>query len=124
MCRWNRSSRRTYEWHGGPKIPQNEWAMLAVTIEPTKATAYVYSRADGLQHSVNAIEHVSQSLYAVNIGWDAWSANRHFKGLMDDVRIYSYALSKAEIEALCSGKEPVIAENVTHGTAAAMAEEE
>ena len=116
---WNRSSRRCYEWHGGPKIPQNEWAMLALTIEPTKATAYVYSRKNGLQQSVNAIPHMSQALDAVNIGWDAWSPNRRFKGLMDDVRIYNYALSRAEIEGLCSGRAPVISGNVASGAAAA-----
>ncbi|UCE46355.1 MAG: hypothetical protein JSW47_12110 [Phycisphaerales bacterium] len=49
---------------------------------------------------------------------------RRFKGLIDDVRIYNYALSKAEIEALCSGRGPAIAGHTMRQTAGAAVGEE
>jgi len=102
---WNNNSTKTYIWDDGPKIPRDEWAMLAMTIEPAKATAYVCTQANGLQKSVNKIDHVPQNMNALKIGWDSWSAERHFKGLIDDVRIYNYPLSQAEVAALYAGKE-------------------
>jgi hypothetical protein len=41
--------------------------------------------------------------------------NRRFKGLIDDVRIYNYALSEMEIMALCEGNEPSSKDGVHEG---------
>ncbi|MHC4676611.1 MAG: LamG-like jellyroll fold domain-containing protein, partial [Planctomycetota bacterium] len=40
---WNNNSASTWDWQGGPQIPQNQWVMVALVIEPDKATAYVYT---------------------------------------------------------------------------------
>lgn len=103
---WNRNARKTYTWDEGPKMPRDKWAMVAMAIEPTKATAYVYTDTNGLEQSANELRHISQNINALKIGWDSWATDRHFKGLIDDVRIYNYALSQAEIAAIYSGKEP------------------
>jgi len=79
--------------------------MVAMAIEPTKATAYVYTDTNGLEQSANELRHISQNINALKIGWDSWSAERRFKGLIDDVRIYNYALSQAEVAAIYAGKE-------------------
>jgi hypothetical protein len=44
---WNNNDSATWSWTGGPAIPQNEWCMVAVVIEPTQATAYVCSSVPG-----------------------------------------------------------------------------
>ena len=37
---------------------------------------------------------------------DGWNWNWNWNGLIDDVRIYSYALSAEEVKDLYEGKEP------------------
>ena len=106
---WNNANQDTWTWTSGPVIPENKWAMVAIAIESSKATAYVGTEADGLQKGVNNLPHIQQRIGNVLIGFDEkrWSAqDRYFCGLIDDVRIYSYALNKAEIEELYAGRGP------------------
>lgn len=101
---WN-DKPETWGWDDGPMIPQDEWAMVAVVIEPDKATAYVYSEKGGLQQSVNRVMHIPQTLYNVKLGWDdygkgsplAQAVERRFKGLIDEVAIFDHALSFDQI---------------------------
>ena len=97
---WNNNSASTWGWEGGPQIPQNQWAMVALVIEPDKASAYVYTEADGLQQGVNNISHIRQTIDDLKIAWDDHSGVRQFEGAIDDVRIYNRALSVEEIEEL------------------------
>ena len=103
---WNNNEEATWSWTGGPVLPQNKWAMVAVVIEPSQATAYVYTEEDGLQKGVNNIPHIPQRIGSLMIGWDNHTGfpRRRFRGKIDDVRIYSYALSEANIKALFAGK--------------------
>ncbi|MCX5637641.1 MAG: LamG domain-containing protein, partial [Planctomycetota bacterium] len=105
---WNDNDKATWGWAGGPVIPQNKWAMVAVVVEPSQATAYVYTEEDGLQKGVNNIPHIPQRIGSLMIGWDNHLAfpGRRFRGKIDDVRIYSYALSEAEVKNLYIGREP------------------
>lgn len=95
---WNYDDSSTWNWSGGPAIPQNDWALVAMVIEPDKATLYVYSVAGGLQSAVNNIPHVPQTIDDLKFGYDdvvgGW---RYFDGLVDDVRIYDRALTSQEI---------------------------
>ena len=50
---WNNDSSATWGWTGGPVIPRDTWTMLAVTIDPASATAYVYTDDGGLVQSTN-----------------------------------------------------------------------
>ena len=107
---WNNNNLTTWGWTGGPVIPENKWAMVAVVIEPSQATAYVCKEADGLQKGVNNIPHIQQRIGNVMIGFDddsiVYLSNRYFCGLIDDVRIYSYALSEAEVKEVYAGRGP------------------
>ena len=71
--------------------------MVALTIQPDKATLYVYSDTNGLQSGVNNISHVPQTIDALEIGSDSVDYARTFNGLVDDVRIYNRALTAQEI---------------------------
>lgn len=104
---WN-DKPETWGWDDGPMIPQDKWVMVAVVIEPDKATAYVYSEKAGLQQSVNRVMHIPQTLYNVKLGWDdygkgsplAQAVERRFKGLIDEVAIFDHALSFDQISQL------------------------
>ncbi len=108
---WNNNAEATWGWREGPIIPQDEWAMVAITIDPGKAVAYIYTDADGLQSAVNAIEHIEQIIADnLKIGWDeCCGADRHVRGILDEVMIYDRALSEDEISSLATGGLSVIA---------------
>ena len=97
---WNDNSEETWGWEGGPEIPQNQWAMVALVIESDKAAAYVYTDTGGLQVGVNNIPHMSQTVGNLKVGWDEHRDSRRFSGKIDDVRIYDRALSAAEVAEL------------------------
>ncbi len=97
---WNNDSSQTYNWTGGPVIPENQWAFVAIVIQPDKTTAYVYDKNNGLQSAENNVRNIPQNVYDLKIGCDTHQRDRFFKGMVDDVRIYNYALSQQELEAL------------------------
>ena len=99
---WNNDSDQTWGWREGPKIPQDEWALVVITIEPDKATAYVYTDSEGLKKGVNEIKHIEQTVADnLKFGWDeCCGPERHFEGLIDEVMIYDRALSEDEILSL------------------------
>lgn len=102
---WNNDAGNTWGWRNGPKIPQNDWAMTVIAIEPKKTTAYIYTDADKLKKGENAIAHVEQTVENLKFGWDeCCGANaRHFKGLIDEVLIYDRILADDEILKLATG---------------------
>jgi hypothetical protein len=98
---WNNNSSETWGWTGGPVIPQDTWTMLAVTIDPSGATAYVYTDADGLTQTTNAIAHVEQTVGALQIGLSY--APRYVRGIIDEAAVYDHALTEDEIMTLTKG---------------------
>ncbi len=96
---WNYASTAAYNWGGGPQVPADEWALVAVTIEPERATAYVITQAQGLQSASNEIPHVSQQTTNLLIGWDM-NMNYGFRGIIDEVQIHDRALTPDELQSL------------------------
>lgn len=97
---WNNNSPKTYTWSAGPVIPQGQWAFVAVVIRPDRTIAYVYDETGGLQSAENNLPNKPQTLDNLKIGRDTEIGDRCFKGLIDDVRIYNYALSQDELKTL------------------------
>jgi Concanavalin A-like lectin/glucanases superfamily len=89
----------TYSWASGLTIPLNEWAFVAVSVTPSAATAYLYSKSTGFQKAVNSYTHVSTLIDDLKIGIDD-AGGRYFSGSIDDARFYNRALSDAEIKQL------------------------
>lgn len=95
---WNNNAATTYDWAGAPQIPQDSWAMVALTVDPEKATAYVYTEDKGIKQSANKIPHVEQQIGNMNIGFvDCCGNVRYFKGIIDEVMIYKRALTEADL---------------------------
>ena len=66
-------------------------------VDHDQATLYVYTRSRGPQATTNEVVHRSQSIGNLSFGWDDSKDTRRFAGLMDDVRIYNYALTRDQI---------------------------
>ena len=98
---WNNDSSATWGWTGGPVIPQDAWTMLAVTIDPDKAVAYVYTDDAGLTQSTNAIAHIEETVGALQIGYSY--DPRYVRGIMDEAAIFNRALTESEILGLVMG---------------------
>jgi hypothetical protein len=98
---WNNDG-KAWDWDSGFFVPVNEWVFVALVVEPAKATLYL---SDGtLSSAINEIDHRIEEFDGVTrIGHDVHTEGRYFKGTIDDVRIYNYALSQAEVEALYEG---------------------
>ncbi len=98
---WNDTS-TSWDYRGGDMIPNNEWTFCAVTIEPDKATFYV----NGVAGSVNEINHApctwNSNIYLGGDGNDEWLARR-MNGALDDISLFSRALTADEILALMEG---------------------
>jgi hypothetical protein len=99
---WNNDSSATWGWTGGPVIPMDTWAMLAVTIDPDRAVAYVYTDAGGLSKATNTIAHIEETVGALQIGWSF--DNRFVRGIIDEAAVYDHALTEEEIMSVVKGE--------------------
>jgi beta-galactosidase len=86
----------TYDFVSGLIVPDNEWAFVALVIEPSKGTLYLNSSA-----VTNPVANTAGTLGVINIGRDP-QGGRFVRGTIDDVRIYSRVLSQAEIKKLAN----------------------
>ena len=102
---WNNDSPATYSFISDLVIPEDEWTLVALTIDPDQATLYAGIKGGELELAVNEIPHDPQDNF-----WEwRWSEDdccgggRNFSGLMDDVSIWNEALSLEDMVALHSG---------------------
>ncbi|MCP4258900.1 MAG: LamG domain-containing protein [Planctomycetes bacterium] len=98
---WNNDSSATWGWTDGPVIPEDTWTMLAVTIDPDQAVAYVYTDDGGLTQSTNAIAHIEETVGALQIGYSY--DPRYIRGIIDEAAVFNRALTEQEILGLVSG---------------------
>jgi hypothetical protein len=86
---WNDAS-NTWSWNSGLTIPDNTWTMAAITVDNTKAVAYLNNAST----STNIVSHSATNLSVFKIGEDM---GRYFNGDIAVVMIYNRALTSAEI---------------------------
>ena len=64
---WNNNSKGTWDWQGSIKIPQDTWALIAVAIEKTKATAYAHTESTKkLAIAENKIDHIDKFMFVAS----------------------------------------------------------
>jgi tetratricopeptide (TPR) repeat protein len=79
----------------------DSWHHLVGAYDGTQLRLYV----DGLQQgTADHTGSIATSDFAVNIGRNSEHTDRLYDGLIDDVRIYNYALTEDEIVSLSKGK--------------------
>lgn len=82
-----------YNWESGLFITPDEWNHVALVIEPTQVTIYLNGIAStrSRTHSIEEFDGITR------IGSDASSGSRTFDGQIDEVCVWSRALSQDEI---------------------------
>jgi hypothetical protein len=99
----------TWGWYSGLTVPDSKWVFSALVVEPTQATMYIgedgelSSSTNIMRYSGSSRNHEIEEFNGITrIGHDVHSPDRRFKGRIDDVRIYNYALYQRRIEELAS----------------------
>lgn len=108
---WNDAG-QTYDWDSGFRVPMDGiWMFVALTIEPHKGTMYFCYEGATLQSSENNIPHILEEFDGpLYIGRDPME-DRYYKGAVDDVQVFDFALSRDQLERIAARKdiEPVSA---------------
>jgi len=95
--KWNGTGEVPWAVVGTTSVNDGKWHHIAGVFDGS--TLYLY--IDGaLEAAKNAANSVSISNHNVLIGANAQVPGRDWNGLIDDVRIYDYALSQAEIASV------------------------
>lgn len=106
---WNNNNANTYGFASGLIPPVGQWSFVALVVEPTQATLYMYSPS-GLFAATNVVAH-SADVFGNNwqIGHDNQdnNANRTFNGLIDEVAVFNYSLTPAQLLSLYAAGAPV-----------------
>lgn len=90
---WNGNE---WSWSSGVYLPQDEWAHVALVIEPTQMHIYL----NGVPTTRIRTHSAEEFNGTTRIGNDANSGSRTFDGLIDEVCIWDRALSQNEIREL------------------------
>lgn len=90
---------------GSTSIYDGRWHHVTGVYDGRTATLYIDGRRDV---SAAVVGSIASNSLNVRIGWDAHRTEWAWKGRIDDVHVYSYALSEDEIRDLYQGKEPVV----------------
>ncbi|MEO5914539.1 MAG: LamG-like jellyroll fold domain-containing protein [Luteolibacter sp.] len=89
-----------YTWNSGLVPPDNTWCLAAMAVSPT-GTTLLLRTPSGLQSATNSATLAAEAFNGVMyLGYDSSTSTRHYKGWMDDVRVYNATLTAAEIESL------------------------
>ncbi len=102
---WNDDG-NTYNWSSGLVVPTNQWSFVALVVDPVAVSATVWLiNSNGVQSAINnaaanaIMPSFSGSLY---IGADPLAAADVFDGSIDEVGVFSKALSASQIQSLYS----------------------
>jgi serine/threonine protein kinase len=88
---------------GKTRISDGLWHHVVGAYDGNRLCLYVDGKLDNFEFASGRIDLNDESVaISHNVGE---SSKRHWNGLIDDVRIYSYALTEDEIMSLCEGKE-------------------
>ena len=99
---WN-DANQAWGWQSQLVVPHDKWVFVGLVVEPERATIYLGDGAT-VKSAVNNVSHAIEEFDGiVLIGKDSYhdyQGHKSFKGVIDDVRVYSRALSGEEILVL------------------------
>ncbi|HEY9061702.1 MAG TPA: LamG-like jellyroll fold domain-containing protein [Pseudobacteroides sp.] len=105
LTSWSEITENSY-WCDSQKVDIQKWTYLSSTWNGNTVKYYINGALVDSETFKDTLPHSSMKL---NIGADiSSSGSKYFKGIMDDLRIYNYALGDSEIKTLY---------NSTNGTA-------
>jgi hypothetical protein len=97
---WGTSGLSPTDLTGTTDVSTGEWFHIAAVYNGTQKLLYINGNLDASSDSTG---NISTSSMPVFIGENSGATNRFWDGLIDDVRIYSRALSETEILGVMSG---------------------
>ena len=87
------------EWvHGKKDVNDGQWHHVVGTFDGNKLSLYVDGQLDATASLVTAPRKIHITDEPVYIGGNSQKEDRNWNGLVDEVRIYNYALSEQEIQ--------------------------
>lgn len=90
---WNDNA-NTYNWNSGLTLPDATWAMWALSLTSSSATAYLF-QASGVSSATNNVGHGSATMGSLNVGRD--SMGRFFNGRIGAAMLYNTNLTQAQL---------------------------
>jgi hypothetical protein len=98
--------------HGEEEVGIGEWHHVCGTYDG----AYVRLYIDGVEDPASRLDvaysgRITSNDFDVCIGENSEKPGRYWHGLIDDVRIYSYALSQHEVKKIVNGEGPIPAKD-------------
>jgi hypothetical protein len=111
----NGSGQLGYHWgdsfwdvESGLTLPANEWSFVALVVQPTQATLYVYN-SDGMESFTHIAGHAALALNSgFRLGGDPAGDDRIFNGRIDEVAVFGSALTQEQIVTLVGATFPTI----------------
>jgi len=111
---WRDSFTRQGKWESTRRVTANQWTHIAVSYDGARVVFYIDGQAD----PVNAQFAFNQGTVrdeALLLGANYPGAEAYFDGLIDEVRLYSRALSQNEIQDLIVVDSRAEAPDPAHG---------
>jgi hypothetical protein len=98
---WNGGNSETWSFVSELRPPLLEWSFVALVIHPTNAAVYVFN-TNGVSTTNNAIPHTSEAWDGnAQLGGDQETPQwRIFDGTIDDLAVFNYAFTQAQLQAL------------------------
>ena len=107
---WNSNSASTYGWHSGLYPAVSTWNFVACTMTPSSTTMYLYfvgqdAQLNTVTNLFKAVNNVTNAVEAFSggrtwIGSDNWNNGNTFDGYIDEVAVFTNALTEAQIQDL------------------------
>lgn len=89
---WNSAE---FGWASGLSVPNSEWCMVSVVVNPSNAIAYLYKQS-GITTATNTTTHSTSTGNKFVIGQDTFGS-RFINANVSLVMVYNRALSQAEL---------------------------
>ena len=99
---WNNNNPATYGWNSHLFPPAQTWSFVAYVISPQNITIYLCYVGGGATNMVKAVNNITNAPEAFSggttwIGGDNWDNNRTFNGCIDEVAVFTNAMSENQI---------------------------
>ena len=98
---YNRNNLDAISLNGSTAVSDGEWHHVVGVYNGNVMKLYVDGKLDATKPWAGGI---AKNNFDVLIGENAEKKGRCFDGLVDDVRVYNYALPESEIKALAAGQ--------------------
>ncbi|MEM7163817.1 MAG: LamG-like jellyroll fold domain-containing protein [Planctomycetota bacterium] len=94
-----------WSWNSGLALPDAQWTFVALVVTPNAGRIYMQPGPGApMQVAMNSTAHAVEAFDGtLRIGQDSSNSTRFFGGAVDDVRIYSYSMTAAQVAQVAAG---------------------